>query len=83
MTLGHEDNIETISCHGYCISVKTIRYVYWKDEDTWLGYIEDYPDYMTQGETLEELRENLRDIFDDVTKGHIPGVRRIAKLQIA
>ena len=65
------------------MSVKTIRYVYWKEDDAWLGYLEDYPDYMTQGETLDELRENLRDIFDEVTGGHIPGVRRIAKLQIA
>jgi predicted RNase H-like HicB family nuclease len=63
--------------------VKTIRYVYWKEEDMWLGYLEEYPDYMTQGETLEELRDNLTDIFEDVSGGHIPGVRRVAKLQIA
>ncbi len=49
----------------------------------WLGHLEDYPDYMTQGKTLEELRENLRDILEDVTDGHIPGVRRVAKMQIA
>jgi predicted RNase H-like HicB family nuclease len=28
----------------------------------WLGYLKEYPDYMTQGETLEELKENLKDI---------------------
>ncbi len=39
------------------------KYVYcWKDGDMWLGYLEEYPDYMTQGETLEELKENLKDI---------------------
>lgn len=49
----------------------------------WLGYIEEFPDYMTQGKTLKELRENLKDIYDDITGGKIPGVRRVAELQIA
>lgn len=29
----------------------------------WLGYLEDSPDDMTQGETLTELQENLKDRF--------------------
>lgn len=41
----------------------------------WLGYLEDFPDYMTQGETLEELQENLMDLYSDLTGGAIPGVR--------
>lgn len=63
--------------------MKTTLYVYWQDEDMWLGYIEEFPDYMTQGETLEELQENLKDIYEDLTRGKIPGVRRVAELQIA
>ena len=42
------------------------KYTYWQDDDMWLGYFEEYPDYMTQGETLEELEENLRDIFREL-----------------
>ncbi|MFO7869997.1 MAG: hypothetical protein R6V03_01015 [Kiritimatiellia bacterium] len=38
----------------YINNMKTIRYVHWQYENMWLGYLEDYPDYMTQGETLEE-----------------------------
>ena len=49
----------------------------------WLGYLEEYPDYMTQGATLQELRENLKDIYKDLTDGHIPGVRKVSELQIA
>ena len=49
----------------------------------WLGCIEEFPDYMTQGETLEELQENLKDIYEDLTGGKILGVRRVAELQIA
>ncbi len=63
--------------------MKTIRYVYWQDGDMWLGYIEEFPDYMTQGQTVQELQENLKDLYDDLTSGQIPGVRRVAELQIA
>ena len=49
----------------------------------WLGYLEDYHDYMTQGQTIKELQENLKDIYGDLTDGHIPGVRKAAELQIA
>jgi predicted RNase H-like HicB family nuclease len=63
--------------------MKTVRYVYWHDEDMWLGYVEDFPDYMTQGETLEELQENLKDLYEDLTGGRIPGALQVADLQIA
>ena len=54
--------------------MKTVRYVYWQDGDTWLGYVEEYPDYQSQGETLEELQENLKDIYHDIADGLIPNV---------
>lgn len=62
--------------------MNSIRYIYWQDEDMWLGYLEEFPDYMTQGETLGELKENLKDLYKDLTSGSIPGVRRIAELQV-
>ncbi len=49
----------------------------------WLGYLEEFPDYMTQGSTQGELEENLRDIYEELTSGRIPGVRRVAELQVA
>ena len=48
----------------------------------WLGYLEEYPDYMTQGETLDELKENLLDLHRDLAGGDIPHVRRVAELEI-
>ena len=42
------------------------KYVYWQEDDMWLGYLEEYPDYWTQGESEAELRENLLDIYKDV-----------------
>jgi predicted RNase H-like HicB family nuclease len=61
----------------------TIRYVYWQDGEMWLGYLEEFPDYMTQGDTMDELQENLKDLYGDLTSGEIPGVRRLGELQIA
>lgn len=63
--------------------MSTIRYIYWQDEGVWLGYLEEYPDYMTQGETVEDLQENLKDLYEELTSGRIPGVRRVAELRIA
>ena len=59
------------------------KYVYWKDEEMWVGYLEEYPDYMTQGESVDELKENLRDIYWDLNSGSIPNVRRVAELDVA
>lgn len=59
------------------------KYVYWQDEDMWLGYLEDYPDYWTQGENIEELQNNLVAIYKDLSGGNIPNVRHIASLEVA
>ncbi len=61
---------------------KTIKFVYWQDGDMWLGYLEEYPDYMTQGVTLDELKENLKDLFKDLSSGAIPCVRKVAELEV-
>jgi predicted RNase H-like HicB family nuclease len=37
--------------------------IYWKSEKFWLGKLLEYPEVMTQGETLEELEENIRDAY--------------------
>ena len=46
----------------YQLGVQHIRYVFWQDDDAWLGYLEEFPDYMTQGESLADLEEHLRDL---------------------
>jgi predicted RNase H-like HicB family nuclease len=50
-------------------TMTTLKHVYWQDEGMWLGYLEECPDYVTQGETLEDLQEHLRDIYQEVTSG--------------
>jgi predicted RNase H-like HicB family nuclease len=63
--------------------MSTVRYIYWQDDNMWLGYIAEFPDYMTQGESLQELQDNLKDLYEELTSGRIPAVRRVAELQIA
>jgi hypothetical protein len=58
------------------------KFTYWQDGEMWLGYLEDYPDYWTQGESETELRENLLDLYKDLSGGNIPNVRRVAELEI-
>ncbi len=59
------------------------KFIYWQDEDMWIGYLVEFPDYMTQGETLEDLKENLKDMHKELTDGSLPNVRRVAELDVA
>jgi predicted RNase H-like HicB family nuclease len=61
----------------------SLKYTYWRDDDMWLGYLNEYPDYMTQGATVDELKENLRDIHAELNGGAIRQVRRVGELQVA
>lgn len=48
----------------------------------WLGYLEEFPDYWTQGETEDELQDNLTDLYKELTSGAIPHIRRLAELEV-
>ncbi|MDP2879709.1 MAG: hypothetical protein Q8N74_09335 [Sulfuricella sp.] len=37
--------------------------IYWKSDKFWLGKLLEHPEIMTQGETQEELEENLKDAY--------------------
>lgn len=63
--------------------METTKFIHWQDGGMCLGYLEEYPDYMTQGETFEELKENLRDLYKELTSGAIPSVRKVAELEVA
>ena len=63
--------------------MQSIRYVYWQDGDAWLSHLEGFPDYLTQGASLADLEEHLRDLHKDLTNGIIPSVRRVAELQVS
>lgn len=50
----------------------TVKYVHWEEDGSWLGYLQDFPDHWTQGETLDDLQEHLRDLHADLTNGRVP-----------
>lgn len=64
--------------------MQTVKIVVWEEaEGAWLGYLQDYPDYWTQGETLDDLKEHLKDLYHDVSSGTIPGIRRVEDLVVS
>ncbi len=65
------------------MAMSAVRYVYWQEGPFWFGYFEEFPDYMTQGESREDLQDHLRDLYADLTSGTVPGIRRVAELKIA
>ncbi len=60
------------------------RFTYWQDRDgMYLGFLKEYPDHWTQGESLDDLKENLRDLYETFRKESIPGIRKEAELEVA
>jgi predicted RNase H-like HicB family nuclease len=47
--------------------MQTLRYDYWQEDDAWLGYLQDYPDYWTQGQTFDDLIAHLADLCQELT----------------
>ena len=37
--------------------------IYWKSDKFWVGKLLEHPEIMTQGKTLEELEENMKDAY--------------------
>ena len=46
--------------------------VYWKGDRFWLGKLLEHPEIMTQGETIVELEENLKDAFRFMALDEVP-----------
>jgi len=61
----------------------TTQFVYWIDGEYYLGYLAEYPDYLTQALLKTELVENLKDLWFDLTNGEVPYVRKIEELTVA
>lgn len=49
-----------------------LKIVYWKGERFWLGRLVDHPQIMSQGESVEELEENLRDAYRELLLEDVP-----------
>ncbi len=63
--------------------MQTAKYIHWQDGDTHLGYFVDYPDYWTQGESFDDLKAHLIDLYQDLTSGDLPGIRKVDELVVS
>jgi len=43
-----------------------LNYIYKKYDDFYVGHLVDFPEYDTQGETLEELEAMLKSLYSDL-----------------
>jgi predicted RNase H-like HicB family nuclease len=62
--------------------METMKFIYYQEDGMWVGWLEEYPDYKSQGATLDELKANLKDIYEDLNSGIIPCVRRCGELAV-
>jgi len=63
--------------------MQAVKIIIWQDGDAWLGYLQEYPDYWTQGESLDDLKEHLKDLYADLSSGLIQGARRVEDLIVS
>jgi predicted RNase H-like HicB family nuclease len=89
VTCGGQTSSSLVKLSECCIiamledAMTKLRYVHWQDGNHHLGYFEDYPDYITQGKSLDELMENLRDLYPELTSGAIPYIKKVDELVLA
>jgi hypothetical protein len=55
------------------------KIVSWEEDGGWIGFFQDYPDYWTQGETLDDLK----DLYLDLSGGELPGIRKVEDLIVS
>ncbi len=63
--------------------MKTVQYTFWQDGDFFIGYLNECPDYETQGFSKEELLENLKDLLKDIESGEIPFIKKVEEMVVA
>ena len=60
-----------------------LNIVYKKEKEWFIGHIQEYPDYESQGKTVDELKENLIEIYNDINKGLVPDAEPFQVLEVA
>ena len=60
-----------------------LRIIYWKSEKFWVGKLLEHPEIMTQGKTLIELEENMREAYSLMTMEDVPVEHKVKELVFA
>jgi len=56
--------------------------IYWKGDKFWLGKLLEHPEVMTQGKTLKELEENIKDAYLMMAMEDVPQEHEVKKIPI-
>jgi hypothetical protein len=57
--------------------------IYKKKNDWLIGHIQEYPDYESQGRSLDELRDNLLEICNDIDQGLVPDAEPFQLMEVS
>jgi predicted RNase H-like HicB family nuclease len=60
-----------------------LKMVYWRGEKFWVDKLVDHPEIMTQGETIEELEENMADAYRMMALEDVPIEHEIKEIVLA
>jgi len=60
-----------------------LNMIYWKGEKFWVGKLLEHPEIMTQGKTLEELEENMKDAYALMTMEDVPDEHLVKELKLS
>ena len=60
-----------------------LNMIYWKGEKFWVGKLLEHPEIMTQGETLKELEENMKDAYALMTMEYVPDEHLVKELKLS
>ncbi len=61
---------------------RKMNMIYWKGEKYWIGKLLEFPEIMSQGETLEELEENIKDAYLLMTLDDVPEHHQVKELAL-
>lgn len=56
--------------------------IYWKSDKFWLGKLLEHPEIMTQGKTLKELEENIKEAYLLTAMDEVPEEYQIKEVAI-
>ena len=56
--------------------------VYWKSNKFWLGKLVEHPEIMTQGRTLAELEENIKDAYRMMVLEDVPAKHQFKEVVV-
>jgi len=61
---------------------RNLTLIYWKSDKFWLGKLLEHPEIMTQGETLEELEENIKEAYQLMVMDDVPPEYRMKEIAL-